>query len=373
MWLADAEPDGDRDRNADAGDRVNVAIRLANDGPSDARDVRIVLGTDDPDVTIVNAEAVLASLGSQVAETVFGFVLDVGRDITERDITLVVHAQAGDQTPTRSTLSTHVQVPPTDMQYVSGWIWDPAPRGNNDKVANPGERIQPRVRLANAAVTDIQNARATLLIDDADMEVVSGLVTHDAWPGGVGRNNHGFVVNVSPTASAHDVAAIVSVTADNGGPWQFSFTIPIVEPPPNIQQRSDWVWDPAPGGNLDREANPGERLQWRVRLRNAGGAAQNAQVSIVINDDDISVVNGAVTHDAWPVGEARNHSFTLDISPTATAHDVNGTVSVTADNGGPWQFDVSMSIVVPQVGAVRCSWWSWVFRLAGMWQRLESV
>ncbi|MAF10170.1 hypothetical protein CMK11_06925 [Candidatus Poribacteria bacterium] len=346
MDLADVERDGDRDFDADAGDRIDVILRVANFGPSDAEDIHIALETADVDVTIVSGEAVLSSLASWKNTFVTGFVLDVGRGGAERDVTLVVRARVGDQVTT-STVAFHVTVPPIDLQYISDWIWDPAPRANNDKVANPGETILPRVRLTNASVASAQNVRATLLIDDTDIEVTSGLVTHDTWPGGVGRNNHGFVVDVSPAASAHDVAAIVSVTADNGGPWQFSFTIPIVDRPPEIEQRSYWIWDPAPGGNLDRLANPGERLQWRVRLRNAGGAAQNAQVSIVINDDDVAIVDGVMTHDTWLVGEARNHSFVLEISPTATAHEVSATVSVTADNGGPWQFDVSMPIIVP--------------------------
>ena len=62
------------------------------------------------------------------------------------------------------------------------------------------------------------------------MTVVSGFVTHATWPGGEARNNNGFVLDIASDATAHDVTAVVVVSADGHGPWQFTVTIPIVVP-----------------------------------------------------------------------------------------------------------------------------------------------
>ena len=192
--------------------------------------------------------------------------------------------------------------------------------------------------------------RVSLLTDDADVEVTEALASYDVWPGRAGRNVSDFVMDVSPAAAAHDVTVIVSVTADTGGPWQFTYTIPIVASPPEIAQRADWIWDPSPGGNADRVANPGETFRWALRLKNTGGSAQNAVASIVINDDDVTVVRATVSHAEWAAKRAKTHVFVLGIAPDATAHDIIATVSVTADSGGPWQFDISTPIAV-QAGA----------------------
>ena len=256
----------------------------------------------------------------------------------------------GDDELATFTKTFWVRAPAVEIDHVSDWVWDPTPQGNNDKVANPGERVYPRVRLVIETIATARNVRATLVIDDPDVEVISGLATYDTIPGEAGRNVTDFAVDISPTASAHDITAIVSVTAENGGPWQFTYTIPIIASPPEIAQRADWIWDPAPGGNADRVVNPGESVRWALRLKNTGGPAQNAVASIVINDDEVTVVRGTVSFAEWGAKEAKTNVFLLDIAPDTAAHDISATVSVTADSGGPWQFDISTPIAV-QAGA----------------------
>ena len=66
------------------------------------------------------------------------------------------------------------------------------------------------------------------MVLDPDVDIVSGFVTHDSWPVGEARNNNGLVLDISPDATPHDVTVVLSVVADDAGPWGFSFTMPIV-------------------------------------------------------------------------------------------------------------------------------------------------
>ena len=345
----DPPPGGNRDGRMQPGETVQFILWACNATGAPLRNLRLRLSAEDPDITVVVADVSVDLWERTRCRYLGGWSLAIADGGSSRNVTLVFTASTDHSEPVEYSGVLRVRADPPNFERRNHWVFDPAPGGNSDGAMSPGERVLPRLRLRYSGEQPVENVRATLTVTDPDVTVQTAGVTHETWVPGEARNNDGFVLDIAPDATAHDVSLALTVTADGAGPWSFTYVVPIVEPPPDIQQRSDWIWDPAPGGNLDREANPGERLQWRVRLRNAGGVAQNAQVSIVINDDDVTIVSGAVTHDTWPVGEARNHSFVLDISPTATAHDVNATVSVTADNGGPWQFDLSMPIIVPVI------------------------
>ena len=234
--------------------------------------------------------------------------------------------------------------PPTFAKRNS-WMNEPDPNTRNEQ-ADPGERVLPRVRLINDGPEDAQNVVVTLTIVDPDVTVVSGTVTHATWPAGDLRNNDGFVLDIDPGATSHDVDVTVDVTADNGGPWQFSFTIPVVGPALTFTERNSWIFEPGPD-TRNGQADPGERVLPRVRLINDGPEdAQNVVVTLTIVDPDVTVVSGTVTHATWPAGDLRNNDgFVLDIDPGATSHDVDVTVDVTADNGGPWQFSFTVPVV----------------------------
>ena len=335
----------------ETGERVRPSLWAINATGTAVRNLRVTLTVEDPKVAVVVDEVSVEFWRRSEVKALGGWWLDIADGGLSRDVTLVFTAATEHSEPVQFSWIMNVRAELPNFERASHWVFDPQPGGNRDGFVSPGERVLPRLRLLYSGEEAAENVRVTLTVTDADVTVQEGSVTHATWSPGDARNNEGFVLDISRDATPHDVTLALLVTADSAVPWHFNYVIPIVERPPEMAQRSDWVWDPAAGGNGDRVANPGERLRWRLRLKNTGGTAQNAQASIVINDDDVSIVNGVVTHAEWPAGEARTTSFVLDIAPEATAHELNATVSVTADNGGPWQFSISTTIVVPAVAA----------------------
>ena len=233
----------------------------------------------------------------------------------------------------------------------ASWVFDPQPTGNRDGKLSPGERVFPRVRLRNTGSDDAFGVVMTLATDDPDITVVAARVTHERWPAGVGRNNTGFVLEVHSDALPHDAMLIATVTTAHAGPWQFHVALPIVYRAVEFAQRSSWVFDPAPGGDRDGQAEAGERVLPRLRLRHIGVAeAPNVRVSLTTDDPDVTVIGGAVVHKAWQPGEARNnYGPSIDIAPLATPHVVTLTMLVQAGWGESWSFSYEMPIKAPPV------------------------
>ncbi|MBT3269688.1 hypothetical protein HN371_21265 [Candidatus Poribacteria bacterium] len=465
-WVFDPEPGGDRDGQAEAGERVRPRLRLLHVGSEQARNVRIALSTDDADITVAQGDLLYESWEPGVAHTAT-FVLDVAPDAAVHDVTLRAAIRADNGGPwdmsftlpiagpaiafavqglTRVSVNAggsrapgirlrHVGVEPVEdvritlastdsdisvgkaqvthstwlpgetrdsgdvtvrasadalpraapvvvsVTTAQGGLWqfevaiaierptvfrlwgssisDSSPGGNSDGDANPGETVVPTVRIENHSL-EAFDVVATLTTDDPDLTIVDGVDTRATWPGLYRRNRietlSDFAILIADDAAAHEATVTVTIAASHGDPRQhtISFHIrPSLAKLPAFALRNSWPWDPQPGGNRDGQANPGERVFPRVRIANTGGPATGAvQAVLSIIDDDITVVNGIVTHEAWPAGEARNNNgFVLDISETATPHDVAAVLSVTADDAGPWQFAVTIPIVAQEVVA----------------------
>ncbi len=356
-WVFDPAPGGDRSGSANPGERVQAKVRLRNAGPVAARNVHVSLTVADPDITIVDGEVMHASWPSGEARNNDGFTLDVAPGATQHEVAVTVDVTAANGGPWQFTLSIPVVYPPVFFEHRNHWVFDPTPGGNKDGAANPGERLDLRLRLRNAGTEAAQNARVRLSVNDPAVTVVEGEVAHGTWPGGEARNNVGLALDIAPDAAPHDVTVTADVTADSGGPWQFTFTIPIADLVPHISYRNGWVFDP--DGDHDGVADTGERVQPRIRLRNDGpGVARNVRVALAVQDADVAIATGEVVHAAWSVGAARNNNgLALDISPDAASHEVSVTIHVTADNGGPWEFTFTFPVVAPALTFTKRNAW----------------
>ena len=248
-------------------------------------------------------------------------------------------------------------VPSPHFAARSAWVVDRD--ANADGVANPGERVELRARMKNEGALDAANVVATLTTADTDVTVVNGEATHATWPAGAARDNVGFVLDIAPDATPHDVTVVVDVTADNGGPWQFTYTFAIEPPPPGLASRNFWARD-AVSGNGDGEANPGERVEIKARLKHEGETDLLNVVATLSGGDGVTVIDGEVTHATWPAGVARNNDGLLvEIDADATG-PIEFTLDVTADNGGPWQFTYTLPIVGSAPAPVFTARSSWI-------------
>ncbi|MAF08986.1 hypothetical protein CMK11_00910, partial [Candidatus Poribacteria bacterium] len=343
------EPTADtRNGQADAGERVHPRVRLMNEGPADAENVVVTITTDDPDLTVVQGSVSHAAWPAGVARNNEGFVLDIAPSATLHLAYLTVDVTADNAGPWQFRVN--LPVAPAASEFTkftkrNAWLYEPTTATRNGQ-ADVGERVRPRVRLMNEGPADAMNVTVTLSADDPDVTVVDGVVSHATWPAGVARNNDGFVLDIASNAASHEASMTVDVTADNGGPWQFTFTFPVVAPALTFTKRNAWVYEPT-ASTRNGQADAGERVQPRVRLKNDGPEdAENVTVTLSTDDPDVTVVNGTATHATWPVGAARNNDgLVLDISSEATPHDVTLTVDVTAEEGGPWQFTFILPVV----------------------------
>ncbi len=333
--------------HADAGERVQPRVRLINEGSEDAQNVTVTLSTEDPDVTVVTPAVSHATWPAGVARNNSGLVLDISPDATSHDVSMTVDVAADNGGPWQFTFTFPVVAGAPTFAKRNAWIYDPTPRADKDGVAEPGERVRPRIRLRNDGPTDALNVRATLSVDDGDVTVVRAEETHATWPSGTARTIVGFVLDIATDATAHDVTAVVDVTADDAGPWQLTFSFPIVPGPPEFALRNAWVYDPAPGGNKDGVADAGETVLPRVRLLNEGQTeAENVVVTLSTADANAIATGSTVTHATWPARAARNNNgLAVDLGVEASG-TMTFTVDVTADNGGPWQFTFDV-VVTP--------------------------
>ena len=357
-WVSD--PTGNGDGAASPGERVALRARMRNEGERNAEDVHVTLTVADPDVTVVSAEATHTAWPVGEARNNLGFVLDIAPDASAHDVTVVVDVTARVGGPWQFTYTFPIVRPAYEFTKRTTWLFDPTPRGNKDGVANPGERIQPRIRLRNDGPGDAENVRVTVATSDSDVMVANGEVLHATWPEGVARNSDGLVLDIAPDATSHSVTLAVEVTSDGGGLWQFEFVFPIVAPSPEFTRRNAWLYEPT-ASTRNGQADVGERVHPRVRLRNDGPAdAENVTVTLTTDDPDITIINGSVSHAAWSAGSVlNNNGLTLDIASNATSHEATVTVEVTADNGGPWEFTFTLPIVAPTLTFTKRS--AWVF------------
>ena len=358
-WLFDPEPGGNRDGMATPGERVLPRVRLRNIGVGDAQDVQVTLSTADPDIGITQGEVTHATWPAGVARNNEGFVLDVASDARAHNTTLVARVAAADGGAWEFDVPFSVVGPLIDIRLRRVWLFDPKPGGNRDGVASPAESVLPRVRLVNYGPSTAQNVRVALAVDDPAVTVTHDETTHTRWEPRVGITHNAFAISVASDATPHDVTGTVHVTADNGGPWAFPLLFPIVYRPVGFVQRNAWIFDPAPGGDGDGQAEAGERLFPRVRLRNAGSEdATNVTVRLTRQEGSVAVVVGEVYHESWPAGEARNNNgFVVDIDRLAKAHDVAFTVTVEAEGGVSEAFQYTFPIASPPVQLVVQDMW----------------
>ena len=354
-WVSD--PTGNGDRVANPGEHVTVRIRLRNAGLADATDVRVALTTDDATVSTAGASASIANW--PVGETnIAGLSIEIAPDASSHDITAIVTITAANGGPWHFMLVFPIDAPEMEFTKLDAWVDDPAPAGNVDGVANPGESVRVGIRLRNEGPSDATGVRLSLSVLDPDVTALVAEAIHTDWPAGEGRDTE-FVLDISEAAQTRDVPVFVTAQADGAGPWQFSVVMPIAGPEPDFSLRSFWTFDPTPTANGDGRVVPGERVFPRIRLRNDGdGDGRDVRVSLSTLDADVTVVSGEATHGTWPAGAARNNeALVLDIAPDAQPHDAALVVDVVDADGSAWRFDVTLPIVAPAVEFAQRNFW----------------
>jgi hypothetical protein len=354
-WVFDPAPSGNGDGQASAGERLLLKVRLRQSGTEEAQNVRVTLTVADSDVALITGMATHATWPASTARNNDGFIIEIAAHATPHDVDITVDVEADNGGPWQFSFTFPIVALPAELASRSFWMRDKS-TGNANGEANPGERIEIKARLKNDGPVDAQNVVATLSSNDPDVTVVNGQVTHATWPAGVARNNDGLLVQIAAGATG-SVAFTLDVTADNGGPWQFTYTLPIVPlPTTSLVSRNFWIRDKITG-NADGDANAGERVEVKARLKNESDTDLVNVVAALSSDDPVTLVNWQVTHATWPAGVARNNDGLLVEIGALAADSVTFTLDVTADNGGPWQFIYTLPIAPAPVVLTSRNFW----------------
>ncbi|MEO2004637.1 MAG: hypothetical protein ABGY41_11105, partial [Candidatus Poribacteria bacterium] len=281
-------------------------IRLKNNGSGEARNVRVSITMDDAAVGAEVFEVTHAAWPAGEARNNTGLILLIAPDATPRDILVTVTVLADNGGPWQFDVVLPIAYPRVFFEGRNSWLFDPTPGGNKDGDANPGETIEPKLRLKNLGADAARNVRVALSTSDPSVDVIVGDVTHSTWPAEEARNNDGLLLAIAYDTTPREITLVAHVTADNGGPWEFAFVISVVDLPTRFAFRNHWTFDP--DGNGDGQAGAGERVRPRMRLKNDGaGVARNVRVSLAMDDPTVTVVAGEVVHETWLAGEARNN------------------------------------------------------------------
>ncbi|MBT5711820.1 hypothetical protein HOI71_12310 [Candidatus Poribacteria bacterium] len=342
-WLFDPEPGGNRDGNANPGERVLPVVRLLNSGPSTALNVLVALEFDDPSVTVIRGAMSRARWEPGAAFTHSGFAIRIAHGSTPHDVTATLRVSADNGGPWDFPFVFPIAYRPVEFAQRNAWIFDPAPGGDGDGEMEAGERVFPRFRLRNIGVDEGRNVIVRLLTHDRHATVVAGEVTHASWPAGEARNNDGFVVEIDPLSESHDVEFIVKVEADGGVSRVFAYTFAITTPPVHIAVQRAALLD---RGNYNGIVEPGEGVWPQFRLRHTGSQpATGLRATLIATDDDITITRADASRGTLNPGVVWEIKFLrMRTAADAIPHDTAIALIVTADSGGPWRFDVPMQL-----------------------------
>ena len=102
-------------------------------------------------------------------------------------------------------------------------------------------------------------------------------------------------------------------------------------------------------GNGNGEAEPGERITFRVKLKNEGEVrAQNVRGILSTSNSSVRIFDNKVDYvNIRPNGLPHSpqlDNFKLEIRSVLTTQVVPLTLTVTADNGGPWSIPITLNI-----------------------------
>ncbi len=156
------------------------------------------------------------------------------------------------------------------------------------------------------------------------------------------------------------------VTADQGGPWDVDVSVPIacgdVDPPdPGLPVLVSVTVDDGPShdgtgndskGNDDGTAQCGETVEIYVRIRNEGGSPLTGLSGVLLETDPfVDLLYN--TRSGYPdigVGAEAENPFDWDLrisSDTPDDHEFSFTIRYTADGGGEWDVEVSITVDCP--------------------------
>jgi hypothetical protein len=141
--------------------------------------------------------------------------------------------------------------------------------GNESGTVDPGETIELPVTLSNRGQETLLGVNATLTTDDAFVTILDAHEEYgDIDAGSSATSSDDYDVYVSPSCPrGHQISFSLDISAGNTRNWIDGFSITIEQP--SISYFAHLITDTTTG-NSNGEADPGETVQMKIVLANAG-------------------------------------------------------------------------------------------------------
>lgn len=194
-----------------------------------------------------------------------------------------------------------------------------ASSGNGDGGADAGERIEIALALENVGIEDATSVTALLSVADPMVSVIDGSASFGTIPAGsIGTALDDCVLQIAGTCpDGHSIACGLTLQAATGGPWQANFVVSVAAPQLALARLQV---DDAAGGDGNGRADPGETVDLRVFIGNAGHEdALDLSAGLAVASDLLTIVQGeAATVSIAPGQEVElTPPFRLSISPAS--------------------------------------------------------
>ena len=246
-------------------------------------------------------------------------------------------------------------------------------KGNNDGVAQCGETIELYVTVRNDGELVLLGLSGLLVESDPLVTLLYN--TSAGYPdlaaGVSGENPRDWDLRISADApDGHGFVFVIRFTADSGGSWDVPVTVPIVcgggDPDPDPGDPGVPVLvsvrvDDGPShdgtgndskGNNDGVAQCGETIELYVTVRNDGELVLLGLSGLLVESDPLVTLlyNSSAGYPDLAAGVSGENPRDWDLRISADAPDGHGFVFIvrfTADEGGPWDVEVTVPIDCP--------------------------
>jgi len=352
----DNNSSGNNNGIAEPGEHIELPIQLQNIGDANAHNVSAVLSTNDPDITVTDANenyGQIAAGATDWCNNEFDFY--VHSNCLDKDVlfNLTINSDEGSWT---SNFIVHISVTGSpDLAFSDLTIDDDdngTSNGDGDGQAEPGEQIEMPLALMNNGTAPAHNTVATITCADDDITILDNSESFSTiLPGNEVWCNLDFDFSVDYGTPEKDVTFNIFIQSDEGN-WTDTFTVHIfpASGAPILQYVNHTIDDDDNGdsnGNDDGVPAAGESIEMPVLINNTGdAAAHNISAVLSCSDADIDITDANESFIDLNVGEQAwtNYNFNFDVSSTCPDKTVVFTLQINADEGS-WTSNFSVAII----------------------------
>ncbi len=223
--------DGNGNGIAEAGEDIELKVQLQNTGSDTATNVSAVLSTNDPDITITDANETYGTInaGDSDWNTDFDFEINPNCPTKTVTFTLNISSNEGNWTETFSIQIQGNSGGQPNIIYQAYQIDDDTSGGsdgNDNGIAEAGEDIELKVQLQNTGSDTATGVSAVLSTNDPDITITDANETYGTINAGDSDWNTDFDFDINPNCPTKTVYFTLNISSNEGN-WTETFSIQV--------------------------------------------------------------------------------------------------------------------------------------------------